>query len=112
MVSSPSCYLLLLSPHNGYCYRYQSVLVNVRQSISSTVSQLVPQHSSTTQLLVCLLRALGVRTRLVLALEVRELLLYCYSGLRRSCITEAKAEVSGHVIWPRTCICDARDFGT
>ena len=95
MVSSPSCYLLLLSPHNGYCYRYQSVLVNVRQSISSTVSQLVPQHSSTTQLLVCLLRALGVRTRLVLALEVRELLLYCYSGLRRSCITEAIAEVSG-----------------
>ena len=35
-----------------------------------------------------------------------------YSGLRRSCITEAKAEVSGHVIWPRMCICDARDFGT
>ena len=34
-----------------------------------------------------------------------------YSGLRRSCITEAKAEVSGHVIWPRMCICDARDFG-
>ena len=33
-----------------------------------------------------------------------------YSGLRRSCITEAKAEVSGHVIWPRMCICDARDF--
>ena len=31
--------------------------VNVRLSIGSPLSQLVPQHSSTSRLLVCLLRA-------------------------------------------------------
>ena len=91
MVSSPSCYLLLLSPHNGYCYRYQSVLVNVRQSISSTVSQLVPQHSSTTQLLVCLLRALGVRTRLVLALEEGEQHYQLVTGRPLPCVLLSSA---------------------
>ena len=73
----------LLGPTYRQTDRQGEVIGTCRQtdsqdlSISSTVSQLVPQHSSTTQLLVCLLRALGVRTRLVLALEVRELLLYC-----------------------------------